>query len=63
MSLLKKTQTKRYSVELPVEVIDTLKVHLKDVFANKTNWFVEAIKNQIEKDNKKLLIDIGKEKL
>lgn len=62
MSLLKKVETKRYSVELPVEVIDTLKVHMKDVFANKTNWFVKAIKNQIDLDNKKFFLHMEQEK-
>jgi hypothetical protein len=54
MLLLRKTKTKRYSVELPIEIIKEVKEHLKDVFANKTNWFVRAIKEQIKSDKNKL---------
>jgi hypothetical protein len=58
MSLLHKTKTKRYSVELPVEIIDILKTHLKDTFSNKTKWFVKAINNQVQHDRKNIITNL-----
>ena len=58
MSLLHKTKTKRYSVELPVEIIYILKTHLKDTFSNKTKWFVKAINNQVQHDRKNIITNL-----
>ena len=58
MSLLHKTKTKRYSVELPVEIIDILKTHLKDTLSNKTKWFVTAITNQVQHDRKNIITNL-----
>ncbi|RZI45146.1 hypothetical protein EDM53_05800 [Rickettsiales endosymbiont of Peranema trichophorum] len=55
MSLLQKSKTRRYSVELPVELVLVLNNHLKEIFANKTRWFVEAIEKKMEEDRNELL--------
>ena len=60
---LKKDKIKRYSIELPEEVIDVLKIHLKDTFANKTKWFVKAINGQIQKDRNEIKEEITNKKI
>lgn len=54
MSVLQKTKVKRYSVELPTDLVFVLKRHLKETFANKTQWFVQAIEKKLEEDRKNL---------
>lgn len=54
MTLLHKSKTKRYSVELPVDFIHVLNSHLKDTFANKTKWFLEALNSKMNHEKKQL---------
>lgn len=54
MSVLQNTKVKRYSVELPTDLVFVLKMHLKETFANKTQWFVQAIEKKLEEDRKNL---------
>ena len=56
MSLLQKRKLKRYTVELPVDFIPVLNSHLKDVFANKTKWFLEALEAKMKEEKTKFPI-------
>lgn len=50
MVFLRQTSLKRYSVELPTDLISVLNSHLKTVYTKKTKWFIDAIEKKIKED-------------
>ena len=56
------SEKKRILVSLPTEVLEEIDIHISKEHITRTKWFVDAARDKIKKDNKRLIDEIVKRK-